>query len=377
MPDKYKQLGDFHLYASGEKKAPIFTIFIGGNHEASNVLHNLYYGGFVAPNIYYLGFAGVVWYKGIRIAGVSGIYNYQDYKRGHFERFPYDYGSVKSIYHLRELEIYRLMCLSSNTPIDIFLSHDWPQGIVDYGDKNQLLRIKPYFAEDINSGRLGSPPLMNILQSLKPSFWFSAHLHVKFPAIVVHSNESKQMNDSVESLKQNLLSKINGNFCAPTNQTNQVTKFLALDKVLPNRQFIQILRVPRQQSGKNELSLDCEWLAILRATHNLLSTSKSTVNMPSNTHIVSSSELEDITSRLNNDFVIPNVIACTEIPYEGSQQTDSLLDKLGLHHIWTRPLSTTNTSTYSTKSSTNATTVESNQLGINVIDKNELDIDDI
>jgi len=42
-------------YYSGEKKAPVLTIFIGGNHEASNYLQELPYGGWVAPNIYYIG----------------------------------------------------------------------------------------------------------------------------------------------------------------------------------------------------------------------------------------------------------------------------------------------------------------------------------
>lgn len=42
-------------YYSGEKKAPVLTVFIGGNHEASNHLQELPYGGWVAPNIYYLG----------------------------------------------------------------------------------------------------------------------------------------------------------------------------------------------------------------------------------------------------------------------------------------------------------------------------------
>lgn len=35
--------------------APVLTIFIGGNHEASNYLQELPYGGWVAPNIYYMG----------------------------------------------------------------------------------------------------------------------------------------------------------------------------------------------------------------------------------------------------------------------------------------------------------------------------------
>ena len=55
VPDKYKELGTFYKYYSGEKTAPIPTLFIGGNHEASNYLWELYYGGYVAPNIYYVG----------------------------------------------------------------------------------------------------------------------------------------------------------------------------------------------------------------------------------------------------------------------------------------------------------------------------------
>ena len=36
VPDKYKTLGTFHRYFSGERRAPVPTLFIGGNHEASN-----------------------------------------------------------------------------------------------------------------------------------------------------------------------------------------------------------------------------------------------------------------------------------------------------------------------------------------------------
>lgn len=54
--------------------APVLTIFVGGNHEASNYLQELPYGGWVAPNIYYLGYSGVVNIAGIRIAGISGMW---------------------------------------------------------------------------------------------------------------------------------------------------------------------------------------------------------------------------------------------------------------------------------------------------------------
>lgn len=42
-------------YYTGEKKAPLLTIVIGGNHEASNHMQELPYGGWLASNIYYLG----------------------------------------------------------------------------------------------------------------------------------------------------------------------------------------------------------------------------------------------------------------------------------------------------------------------------------
>jgi lariat debranching enzyme len=69
---------------------------------------------------------------------------------------------------------------------DIFLSHDWPQSIEQHGSVRDLLRRKPFFRADVDSGRLGSPPLMGLLRTLKPRWWFSAHLHVRFEATVVH-----------------------------------------------------------------------------------------------------------------------------------------------------------------------------------------------
>lgn len=97
-----------YRYYSGEKIAPVLTIFIGGNHEASNYLQELSYGGWVAPNIYYMGYASAVTVAGIRIAGISGIYKSQDWMQGHHEKAPYDNSSIRSVYHIRNLEVFRL-----------------------------------------------------------------------------------------------------------------------------------------------------------------------------------------------------------------------------------------------------------------------------
>lgn len=143
VPEKYMDAKDFSSYYSGEKTAPILTIFIGGNHEGSTYLQELFYGGWVAPNIYYLGCAGVVNFGGLRLAGLSGIYKSYSYQKGHHEKPPYNENDKRSVYHVREQEILRLLQISN--PIDIFISHDWPQGILNYGNKQQLFNRKPFF----------------------------------------------------------------------------------------------------------------------------------------------------------------------------------------------------------------------------------------
>ena len=125
VPNKYKQLGTFHKYYSGETRAPYPTLFIGGNHEASNYLWELYYGGFVCPNVYYLGHSGVVNFGDLRVGGLSGIYKSNDYRRAQHERPPYSSDTLRSAYHIREFDVEKLKSVTE--PLDVFLSHDWPQ----------------------------------------------------------------------------------------------------------------------------------------------------------------------------------------------------------------------------------------------------------
>ncbi|CDJ52674.1 serine/threonine protein phosphatase, putative [Eimeria brunetti] len=129
-----------------------------------------YYGGWLAPNIFYLGKSGVIKVGGLRIAGISGIYDKRHFKLGHFERLPYDDDTARSVYHVREFELMKLHCVGIRIegPIDIMLSHDWPEGIYNYGDKFSLLRVKPQFKPDMESQTLGSPASMALLKRMKP-----------------------------------------------------------------------------------------------------------------------------------------------------------------------------------------------------------------
>ncbi|KAI8101778.1 hypothetical protein M9434_006844 [Picochlorum sp. BPE23] len=280
-PVKYRKLGSFYEYYSGVKKAPYPTVFVGGNHEAINYLRELYYGGWVAPNIYFMGYSGVIHFGGIRIAGISGIFKGHDYLMGHHESPPYDNSSMRSAYHVRCMEVSKLMSVTGH--VDVFLSHDWPAGITSYGDVNDLVRRKRFLARDIEQNSLGSPPLMSLLKKIQPSYWFSAHLHTKFAALVPHSDTS-------------------------------FTRFLSLDKCLPGRDFLQIVDFP-EASGPKEFSYDEQWLAIIKKTHPSLSFDRSPITPPPPVEI-HEEELRHIREVFQGDMKVPENFVCTAPPFD-------------------------------------------------------------
>ncbi|KDQ56135.1 hypothetical protein JAAARDRAFT_208336 [Jaapia argillacea MUCL 33604] len=355
VPDKYRKLGEFYKYYTGEEAAPVLTIVIGGNHEASNFFWELYHGGWLASNIYFLGHAGCVQVNGVRIAGASGIFKGFDFKQGHWEKLPYDRSSMRSIYHIREFNVRRLSLLS--TP-SIFLSHDWPASIEHYGNLPSLLRMKKFLRQDIDSGKLGSPPMWGLLTTLKPDWWFAAHLHVRYEAAVRHGPQGGEDGggeevEGVEEGAKEIVKEVNPDEIvidddedfadppvAPTPSSAQpskpaepvpaaqppqdhppinpdeitideeeeevirpppppvaperpqepkVTKFLALDKCLPNRHFLEVIDIPisteyasssPQSSQSPKFTFDPEWLAITRAFHPWLSTGKTQPPFP-------------------------------------------------------------------------------------------------
>lgn len=66
------------------------------------------------------------------------------------------------------------------------MSHDWPRGIYNHGNVEKLLKVKRYFKEEVTNNTLGSRPAEELLRKIKPKYWFSGHLHVKFPALFKH-----------------------------------------------------------------------------------------------------------------------------------------------------------------------------------------------
>ncbi|KAF3049819.1 hypothetical protein E8E11_004776 [Didymella keratinophila] len=340
MPSKYYAMHDFYEYYAGTRTAPYLTIFIGGNHEASNYSWELYYGGWAAPKIYYMGAANVVKLGPLRIAGLSGIWKGYNYKKPHYERLPYNSDDVRSIYHVRELDVRKL--LQIRTQVDVGLSHDWPRSMEWKGNYRQLFRWKPDFEKEAKDGTLGSVAATTVLEHLRPPHWFSAHMHCKFsgiwqheggsrtersgtaasepPAVITNDGEIEldlgddapaeppkndaeidlDMDDDDEApapaattSKPEQPEKTNGQTVVsdevrsllpaafarsifekpktlpfPADITNKTTKFLALDKCLPKRSFLQLLVItphsPNDLQRPLQLEYDTEWLAITR-----------------------------------------------------------------------------------------------------------------
>ncbi|GMF33262.1 unnamed protein product [Phytophthora fragariaefolia] len=398
-PPKYRALHAFHRYYKQEKTAPVLTVFVGGNHEASGYLQELHYGGWVAPNMFYLGAAGVINVAGLRIAGLSGIYKQQHYTVGRFESMPFDNNTMRSVYHVRELEVFQLSHVQQvdKTPLGAFLSHDWPRGIEQHGNVPQLLRRKPFFEQEIRTNTLGSPAGEFLLYQLRPQHWFAAHLHVKFAAIVVHPD---QATDTVHATVTDNSADAentgaNGELEAVPKPPSQpiTTKFLALDKCLPRREFMQVLDLPTSLTVTEKLStveqknegiasateavkntqqeksgvspkprsppkvmFDLEWLAILRATHHLASSNKFAPRVPQEEMKIEDKDIAWVKQRLQ-EFTAEKKLDKAEGEWitdfvktapghgeeegpalvTGNPQTDLLLELLKLPHVVTAP----------------------------------------
>ncbi|UXI16235.1 hypothetical protein NH340_JMT02178 [Sarcoptes scabiei] len=306
VPPKYRQLGTFHQYYFGEKIAPKLTLLIGGNHEASNVFQTLPYGGWVAPNMYYMGYCSVVKFGSFRIGGVSGIFKSHSARLPHFECLPYDQSSLRSIYHMREIEIFKLLQLSSEKKhvVDVFMSHDWPINIhqcATQRDVNNLLQRKPHFRLEIEQNRFGNPLLQPLVNHLRPKHWFAAHMHAGFRATVIHQPTDKK--DSTDDQKEQSIIK---------------TEFQALDKVLFKRYFLHVTDI--NFSGDEDqkppcLEYDPEWLVILKKTDNLWTE----IQNPNGIDLLNSSnkieinqkDLDEIAKDFGNDFRIPENFQCS------------------------------------------------------------------
>jgi lariat debranching enzyme len=118
------------------------------------------------------------------------------------------------MYHFREFELAKLKLFNQN--IDIFTSHEWPTCATSRLPRHarnlqSLLKVKPYFKNEVNSGQLGSKNLTDLLDCLKPRYWFSAHLHCHFNSLIPSQDKH--------------------------------VEFQALDKPIPRRRYMDVYEI--------------------------------------------------------------------------------------------------------------------------------------
>lgn len=215
---------------------------------------------------------------------------------------PYNENSKRSVYHIRQLEVFKLRQLSNK--IDICLSHDWPQNIHLFGEFNRLVETQPHLRDDIENNCLGNPPTKMLLNWLKPGYWFAAHMHVYFPAVVEHKNTSLK------------------------------TMFIGLDKCCSDnieRKFFEIFDIQtdgEQQEHDVQLSYDLEWLSILHLTKHLNST-----NIDKSRSFTPTQENKEmILDRFDNNLIVPKNFCRTAKPYDPlSEQKRPLQERLKLN----------------------------------------------
>lgn len=150
-----------------------------------------------------------------------------------------------------------------------------------------MLNTTLYFRDDIESGQLGSKPCADLLSHLQPDYWFAAHLHCKFAALVEHT-------------------------------TDKSTQFLALDKCLPKRRFLQILDLPHATQEPIEIKYDLEWLTVLFVTNHLLSVKDRMNYLPGRgsslerwDFIPTEEEKTLVLNKFENDLIVPKNFART------------------------------------------------------------------
>jgi hypothetical protein len=80
-PKKYRKLGDFADFHTGQAVFPWSIWFIAGNHEPYGFLEQMPQGGQVANKCNYLGCVGSVTLSGLKVVGVSGIYDPERFQK--------------------------------------------------------------------------------------------------------------------------------------------------------------------------------------------------------------------------------------------------------------------------------------------------------
>ncbi|TSC31910.1 metallophosphoesterase [Corallococcus sp. Z5C101001] len=161
---------EFAEYADGLRRVKRPLYFIGGNNEDFEALHDLQDGGDLAPDVHYLGRAGLRELDGLRVAYLSGI---------HAPRFidqplrrPTSLDTSKQAGYFRASEVERV---SAARDVDLLLVHEWPRGIVQKARDEPPSPPRP-----LPSPWIGNPVTRKLVDAVQPKWVLCGHSHKPF-----------------------------------------------------------------------------------------------------------------------------------------------------------------------------------------------------
>lgn len=165
-PVKYHHVSEIAEYCKGLQKAPFFTVFIGGNHEAWGVLQKHNNGGFICPRVYYMGRSNVIDIQGVSIGGLTGVFGREHYHKPLPAEPSYDWKFYReeAVKHLEEK-------IKEHKGVDILMVHDWvkPFSAIDVQEESDVprsMKRNPIVT-----------PTYTLVEKYQPDHVFMGHMH--------------------------------------------------------------------------------------------------------------------------------------------------------------------------------------------------------
>lgn len=180
-PAKYRQLGDFAAYHQARRGFPWPLYFIGGNHEPYGYLDTQPEGFELIRHCHYLGRVGVVDLHGLRVVGLSGIYQAESFRAARPPLSALGSVSTRAFTWFNERDIEQALELGH---ADVLLVHDWPSGIIapDDAASFQGKRRSP------DADTVGNEYARLLVDALQPKLVLCGHMHRSYRGSIQHAS---------------------------------------------------------------------------------------------------------------------------------------------------------------------------------------------
>jgi len=172
-PAKYRAVGDFPDFYSGEVAFPWPVYFIGGNHEPYGFLDTVTPSGQIAENCIYLGRAGHTELGGLKIVGLSGIFNGDKFSDAHPRVEDLLIRKKKDYTYFNKDDVDRAVEFGK---ADILMVHEWPSDIVAEADRGLFEQQRRSLRYD----SIGNQYARILIELLSPRLVLCGHMHKKY-----------------------------------------------------------------------------------------------------------------------------------------------------------------------------------------------------